>query len=246
MTPLPARNTHDPRLYRGWATVDGDWDRFYKEFPGVYDRFAISTPLVVDEMRRVTDFAGARVLSLASGTGKDVFEIATEAAHVVGLEPWVEMRSFAIAKQQRLGVRNVEFVDGIAEDLSRFGTGSFDRLISLFGAPFPWDDAAFVRGCLRVVRPGGYVLFGGNAGVTTAPRGATAPGSSSWLSAWRQLLAPFGFSERIQPATFRYGSIEEALATWGFIYGEPAIDYLLGDPSHTLSVDLVIHFTKVG
>ena len=86
--------------------------------------------------------------------------------HVVGLEPWIEMRSFAIAKQARLGIRNVEFVDGVAEDLSRFGDGSFDRVISVHGAPFPWDDEAFVRGCLRVVRAGGIVLFGGTTGVT--------------------------------------------------------------------------------
>lgn len=58
----------DPPLHRGWATIDGDWDRFYREFPGTYDRFAISTDLIVAEMREIADFDGTNVLVLAAGT----------------------------------------------------------------------------------------------------------------------------------------------------------------------------------
>lgn len=240
--PTPA-TTQDPRLHRGWATIDGDWNRFYKEFPGVYDRFTVSTQLLVDEMHSIASFTATQVLALASGTGKDAFEVARLAKHVVGIEPWIEMRSFAIAKQQRRGIQNVEFVDGVAEDLSRFEDGVFDRVISVHGAPFPWDDAAFVRGCLRVVRPGGYVLFGGTIGVSTGE--GSAPGSGTKGFDAMPLLGPFGFTKHVRPANLQYGSVEEALATWGFIYGEAAIDYLLAHPAYALSVDLVIHFKQV-
>lgn len=243
MTAPAPHTTPDPRLYRGWATIDGDWDRFYKEFGGVYDRFSVSTTLLVDEMQSIADFNGARVLSLASGTGRDSFEVARRAKHVVGIEPWIEMRSFALAKQQRLGIQNVEFVDGVAEDLSRFEDGAFDHVISLHGAPFRWDDAAFVRGCLRVVRPGGYVLFGGTIGVSMGE--GSAPGSGTNGYDPTPLLEPFGFRKHVRPANLYYGSREEALATWGFIYGEAAIDYLLGHPEYVLSVDLVIHVKKI-
>src|SRR5688572_19712254 len=111
MTATTPSTTHDPRHYRGWATFDHDWHRFDKEFPGLYHRFAVSTRLVVDEMQSLADFTGTRVLSLASGTGLDTFEVARRAKHVVGIEPWIEMRSFAVAKQQRLGVGNVEFLE---------------------------------------------------------------------------------------------------------------------------------------
>lgn len=162
------------------------------------------------------------------------------------ISKWTEMRGFAVAKQQRLTVRNIEFVEGVAEDLSRFGDGVFDRVISLQGAPFPWSDAAFVRGCFRVVRPGGYVLFGGTTGSSTAhERGATDPTPPSESNDPMPLLAPFGFTKHVRPANLRFGSVEEALATWGFIYGEVAIDYLLAHPEYVLSVNLVIHFKQV-
>lgn len=243
MTAPAPTTTLDPRLHGGWATIDGDWNRFYKEFPGVYDRFTVSTALLVDEMQSIADFTGTQVLALASGTGKDAFKVAGRAKHVVGIEPWIEMRSFAIAKQQRLAVRNVEFIDGVAEDLSRFGDGAFDRVISVHGAPFPWHDAAFVMGCLRVVRPGGYVLFGGTTGVSTGT--GSAPGSGTKPYDPTPLLEPFGFGKHVRPANLQYGSVEEALATWGFIYGEAAIDYLLAHPVYVLSVDLIVHFKHV-
>lgn len=235
--------SRDAPLYRGWATIRGDWDRFYREFPGLYDRFALSTVLVAKEMHKLVDFTGTRVLVLASGTGKDAFEIAQHAGHVIGIEPWIEMRGFAIAKQQRLGVRNIDFVDGIAEDLSRFADGEFDRCISVQGAPFPWSNKAFVGGCLRVVRPSGYVAFGGTRGSSSAHmRGSTDPSPPPRDN---ELLTHFGFVRYDVPATLDFGSVEEALATWGFIYGDDAIDYLIDEPAPSLHVRLVIHYREV-
>lgn len=237
----------DPPLHRGWATIDGDWDRFYREFPGTYDRFAISTDRIVDEMRNLADFGGANVLVLAAGTGRDAFAIAREADHVVVIEPWVEIRSFAIAKQQRLGIRNVDLIDGVAEDLSRFGDGEFDRCVSIQGAPFPWSDDAFMRECLRVVRPGGYVLFGGTMGSSTAhKRGATQPGPvETGTRNPNSLTMRHGFDKRVIPATLTFASKEEALSTWGFIYGPDAIDFLLDNDPAPLNVNLVIHHRQV-
>lgn len=237
----------DPPLHRGWATIDGDWDRFHREFPGTYDRFAISTLLIVDEMQKLVDFARTKVLVLAAGTGKGAFELARVADHVTAIEPWIEMRSFAIAKQQRLGVRNIDFVDGIAEDLSRFPDGAFDRCVSVAGAPFPWDDDAFMRECLRIVRPGGHVLFGGTTGSSTAhKRGSTQPGPvATEARSPNSLTLRHGYDKRVIPATLTFSSKEEALATWGFIYGADAIQYLLDNDPAPLYVNLVIHHRKV-
>lgn len=240
----PAGVARDPDLYRGWATIRCNWDRFYKEFPGLYDRFAVSTPLLTDEMQRIADFSGSRVLSLASGTGKDAFEIARRAEHVTGIEPWIEMRSFAIAKQERLGITNVDFVDGVAENLLRFADASFDRVVSAHGAPFPWDGDDFVKQCLRVVRPGGYVLFGGTAGSATARElGATDPPRPE-AQATINLLERHSFQTHARLVELDFGSVEEALATWGFIYGEAAIDYLLANPTYALEVNMVVHYRQ--
>jgi hypothetical protein len=42
-----------------------------------------------------------------------------------------------------------------------------------------------------------------------------------------------------------YGSLEEALATWGFIYGEEAIDYLLDRRTSRLTWSLRIWHREV-
>lgn len=167
---------------------------------------------------------------------------------MVAIEPWIEMRGFAIARQQRLTVGNVDFVEGLAEDLSRFPDGAFDRCVSVAGAPFPWDDDAFIEGCLRVVRPGGYILFGGTTGSSTAhERGSTQPGPVVSESRNPQSLEyRHGFDRAVVPATLAYASREEALATWGFIYGPAAVDYLLdNDHPAPLHVNLVIRHRQV-
>ncbi len=132
---------------------------------------------------------------------------------------------------------NVVFVDGVAEDLSRFTASTFDRAVSVHGAPFLWDDLnqrrrdceATVRECLRVVKPGGHVAFVGTTSGwrkdherESAARQAAALVDDPILA----LLAPHGFAVRDIGVVMDYGSVDEALATYGFIYGKTAIDYI--------------------
>ena len=102
--------------HRGYATIRDFWEH-YTEFADIYDRFALSSVKAVDELERLFGFTGTRVLNLGSGTGRDSLVIAERAREVIGIEPSPAMREYAIAKQRALGVENVEFVDGVAEDL---------------------------------------------------------------------------------------------------------------------------------
>jgi ubiquinone/menaquinone biosynthesis C-methylase UbiE len=196
-------------------------------FPDRYERFALSTLAAVDVLRARVDLKGRQILDLAAGTGLDALAIARDARWVTALEPWREMRDVAIQRQRAGGVRNIEFLDGIAEDLSRFPDASFDGAVSIHGAPFPWDvGAACIRGCLRVVEPGGFVVF-----IATTP-GWKKDHEERPLTPTRdpvvEQLAEYGFAQDDVAVEIDYGSVEEAIATYGFIYGEPAIDYLLG------------------
>jgi hypothetical protein len=60
-----------------------------------------------------------------------------------------------------------------------------------------------------------------------------------------QHLEPFGFTSRDAVVTMDYGSRAEALATWGFIYGERAIDYLLEHRTSRLTWSLRIWHQQV-
>ena len=44
---------------------------------------------------------------------------------------------------------------------------------------------------------------------------------------WEELLEPYRFTYRDVRVVIDYGTVEEALATYGFIYGKKAIDYII-------------------
>jgi len=102
---------------------------------------------------------GSPVLNVASGTGRDTFEIARRADHVVGLEPSASMRAFAAQKRRVLGIDSVHFVAGVAEKLP-FRQDESGCALSIHGAPFfgRWEQWS-IREWLRVVRPNGWVAF---------------------------------------------------------------------------------------
>jgi SAM-dependent methyltransferase len=219
------------QLHRGYQTPVGSFWHFYTDFPELYDRFALSTIEAAKKVHGLIDFTGARVLDIASGTGKNAFEHARLARSVIGIEPFETMRGFATARARARGVTNVEFRDGIAEDLSKFGEDSFDVAVSMHGAPFPWDtDDSFVRGCERVVRSAGHIVVVGTP-PDWRPAYARSPsvpfGNPEVQQAVDRRLEQLGFSVHDFVVDLDFGTEQEALETFGFIYGPAAIDHIL-------------------
>lgn len=224
--------------YKGYETIDGFWDRYHLEYQDIYDRFAIGSITAVDDLQVNYGFTGKRVLDIGTGTGKSAFRIAEYADSVVSIEPFVTMRSYAIEMQKQLGINNITFLEGVGEDLSQFSDKEFDCAVSIHSLPIIWEDKertkrdcqAMVNGCLRVVKPGGYVAL-----VSTTPGklwdhlvgGMTSFGDPSGKGPNEELLIPLGFMYRDVRIVVDYGTIEEALSTYGFIYREKAIDYIL-------------------
>ena len=218
-------------MHRGFPTpVASFWDSYY-EYPELYDRFALSTLRATSIVHQLVDFRSARVLDVASGTGKNAVEHARIARSVVGIEPMPKMREFAIARARSLDVKNVEFRDGTAEDLSAFEDDAFDVAVSMHGAPFPWDtEHAFVRGCKRVVRPGGHIVVVGTIPDWRPLHARAASAESVQNPQVVQVmdeLRRMGFEVRDFVVDIDYGTVPEALETFGFIYGPAAIDYIL-------------------
>ena len=225
-------------FYRGCKTIDGFWDRHHLEFQDVYDRFSLHSISAVDEIQKTFGFTGKRVLDIGGGTGLSAFRIAEYADSVVSIEPFIAMRNYAIERQKQLGMSNVQFMDGVGEDLSQFSNDNFDCAVSIHSLPIIWEDMertrldcqAMIDGCLRVVKPGGYISL-----ASTTPGklwdhlvgGMTSFGDPDGKGTNGELLIPLGFTYRDVRVINNYGTIEEALATHGFIYGEKAIDYIL-------------------
>jgi ubiquinone/menaquinone biosynthesis C-methylase UbiE len=222
--------------YRGYRTIREDWERFYVEFPDVYDRFAVSSTVAGEQIHRLFDLSGKRVLDLACGTGRTTFAMAAHAESVVGVDPTGPMLAFARAELARLGLPNVELIGGSVEEFPPLAPRSFDVATMVHAAPFidfhsaderPRATQAFLARRSEVLHPGGVFAL-----VTTEPdwvrdHERAAGMARPHLLRFKGFLESQGFDYIDDPIETDYGSLDEALATYGFIFGELAIDYLL-------------------
>ncbi len=210
--------------YRGHRIIRDFWNH-YTDFPALYDRFALDSIRAADDLEQMFGFADRRVLNIACGTGKDTFHIAHRARHVIGIDMSANMLRFADERRRNDGIGNVTFVRSVSQVLP-FPSAAFDCALSIHGAPFigwGWEKLS-VQEALRVVGTGGWIAF-----VVGAERVEVEP-----------LLRPFGFDLRRLTVEVDYGTVDEALSTWGCIRGEEAIDYLLDRNTSRVSIDLNI------
>ncbi len=83
-------------------TIENDWNRFYWDFPDIYDRFAVTTGPVMRRLHEIVGLGGLTVADVGSGTGRSTFEAARFARFVIGIEPWEPMRQFAVMKEREI------------------------------------------------------------------------------------------------------------------------------------------------
>ena len=103
---------------------------------------------------------GLAVLDLACGDGTTVLPAAEMGAKVLGVDIASNLVAAGNARVRSLGITNCSFQEGDASDLRDLADGSFDLVISIFGAMFaprPYDVAKEV---VRVTRPGGRIVLG--------------------------------------------------------------------------------------
>jgi SAM-dependent methyltransferase len=103
---------------------------------------------------------GLEVLDLGCGDGTTAIPAANLGANVLGVDIARNLVDAGNARVEKLGLTNCRFQHGDACDLSHLGDGSFDLVVSVFGAMFapkPYDVA---REVVRVTRPGGRIVMG--------------------------------------------------------------------------------------
>lgn len=176
--------------------------------------------------------AGWRLLDVATGSGNAALAAARRGCEVTGLDyvPALLERGRLRAEAEHL---SVEFVEGDAEKLP-FADGSFDAVISVFGAMFAPDHARTATELARVCRPGGRIALAcwtpeGYIGemfrlvarfVPPAP-GLTPPARWGDEAHLRSLFggAIASITSRVQTAIFRFPSAEENVAFFRQYYG---------------------------
>lgn len=121
----------------------------------VVESFAgVNNPFSMGDLR-----PGQVVVDVGSGAGFDALLAARmvgPSGRVIGVDMTAEMREKAAANARLAGVANVEWVDGLAEELP-LADASADVVISNGAINLCPDKAAVYREIHRVLRPGGRI-----------------------------------------------------------------------------------------
>jgi SAM-dependent methyltransferase len=149
--------------------------------------------------------AGETVLDLGSGAGFDAFlaaRLVGSGGRVIGVDMTAEMVARARDNAARAGLENVEFRQGLIEELP-VGDGEIDVLISNCVINLSPDKRAVFREAFRVLRPGGRLAVSDI--VLTAPLPAAVSESlaayvgcvagASLLEEYLRLLGEAGFCD---------------------------------------------------
>jgi ubiquinone/menaquinone biosynthesis C-methylase UbiE len=103
---------------------------------------------------------GQKVLDLGCGDGTTAIPEARLGAEVVGIDIAANLVRAGNVWAKAEGLSHCNFYEGDATDLHDIKDGSFDLVVSIFGAMFaprPFDVA---REMVRVTRPGGKIVMG--------------------------------------------------------------------------------------
>jgi arsenite methyltransferase len=157
--PLAARLGYDSR------TVDAMPDEAVESFAGVANPFSLREPQ-----------AGERVVDLGSGAGFDCFVAASKVGpqgHVVGIDMTEEMLAKSRKTAQAMGLKNVDFREGILEKLP-IEDGWADVVISNGVINLCADKQQVLSEIWRVLRQGGHLQFADIANGRPVPASAIA------------------------------------------------------------------------
>jgi len=123
---------------------------------GDFARIGVAFQMVAEDLCEAVDLVpGQRVLDVACGAGNCAIAAARRLGDAVGLDyvPSLLERARERAAAERY---DVEFVEGDAQALP-FEDGSFDAVLSTFGAMFAPDQERTAQELLRVCQSGGKI-----------------------------------------------------------------------------------------
>ncbi len=103
---------------------------------------------------------GLRVLDLGCGDGTTALPSARLGAEVLGVDIASNLVEAGNRRAKEQGLANLRFQEGDATNLQGLGNGSFDFVVSIFGAMFAPKPFDVAKEMVRVTRPGGRIVMG--------------------------------------------------------------------------------------
>lgn len=103
---------------------------------------------------------GVKVLDLGCGDGTTALPAAKRGADVLGVDIARNLVEAGNHRAREHGLANLRFQEGDATNLEGLADGSFDLVVSIFGAMFAPKPFDVAKEMVRVTRPGGRVVMG--------------------------------------------------------------------------------------
>jgi len=103
---------------------------------------------------------GLKVLDLGSGDGTTAVPAARLGAEVLGVDIASNLVEAGNKRASALGLSSLRFQEGDATDLHDLQDGSFDLVVTIFGAMFAPKPFEVAKEMVRVTRSGGRIVMG--------------------------------------------------------------------------------------
>jgi ubiquinone/menaquinone biosynthesis C-methylase UbiE len=125
---------------------------------GNYHKLAVEHQIASERLvEEAVVRAGQKVLDLACGSGNTAIAAARRRARVTASDIVPELVEVARARAAAEGLDGIEYHIGDASPTIPFRDGTFDIVLSSFGASFFPDHQGVIDELLRVTRPGGTI-----------------------------------------------------------------------------------------
>ena len=135
-----------------------EFDWISARHPDLYHRFALSTDGLMEELEMLVDLTRLEVVDIGAGTGRSTLGAARTARHVYAVDAYRSVVEFGRNEISKAGLANVTYLQGDRAALP-LEDESVDAALAMW-AEFDSQEM------FRVLRPGGWVIYG-----------ACAPGS---------------------------------------------------------------------
>ncbi len=208
-------------------SIENRWDILYRDYPEVYEAFASTPyrPTIYEQLPGIVDLQDKVIADIGAGTGRSSRGLAACASRVIGIE--YEPAMLRLAREMCRGdeAGKMAFAAGDARTIP-LADDSVDVVAAITLALYPAGQyREFIREGLRVAR--GPVVY-----VGLPPR---AYGGELYdviegfekvdEEVDRIFLEEFHFQYQDIYTVQDYGTVENMVAIYGFIYGRKAIEY---------------------
>jgi SAM-dependent methyltransferase len=260
---IPAAEEGDWRNYDAANPQPGyfEFDWLSARYPDLYHRFALSTVSLINELPTLIDLDGLAIADIGAGTGRSSISLAEYARHIYAFDAYASVVDFGRKAVHAVGCRNLEYrrADRAALPLP-------DASVDAVTASWAVLD---VNEAYRVLKPAGWLIQ-----MDCVPGTLCGELAPTLQSSYPALLSDPTPVEQLDPtyppvdfvlghapgvdvplvdgmhvhdftSVSDYGSVAEAMAILGRIYGPKAAEYMRSHNTSTLTSRLRISYGRV-